>query len=172
MTEKKIDSFFSGTTTGGLFWPTGETSYEVSLSAAGDWLATRRGGFMYLIQLRPPFEGKLLRGFEAERSTSNVAVAFSPNDDLAIVGRKFWRARAEAELLLPVTLGEPILAASADGRWLATSSGAGISVQPLELSRLVRHARRIAGRDLTPDEKEQFLGLPTAPPADKRPKAE
>ncbi len=66
---------------------------------------TRRGGLMYLISLRPPYNGKLLRGLEAGRGFDRVSPAFSWNDQLAYAGNRFWRTGLEAELLWPVSVG-------------------------------------------------------------------
>jgi WD40 repeat protein len=157
VTRKTIDQYFSGRYLAPLpFWPTGEVSYEVSLSPHGDWLATRRGDLMYLIRLEPPYEGKLLRGFEAGRDFSSVSASFGSRDDVIVIGPGFWRTRMDAELLWPVNLASKILAVSDDARWVVTESTSGMAIHPLDVGRLVERAKQFAGRDLTTDEREQF----------------
>jgi WD40 repeat protein/type II secretory pathway pseudopilin PulG len=131
---------------------------ESWLSPGGHWLAARRGNFIQLIGLQTPLEDKLLRGFEAKPGLfSPVPLSFSPNDDLVMTGTKFWRARASADLISPVNLRQTILTASADGKWLATASNSHISLHALDVMQLARNAKVLAGRQLTGDEKEQFL---------------
>lgn len=162
--SKKIDQFFSGQAGGTFLWPTAGVSYEVSLSPRGDWLATRRGDLCYLIRLQEPFEGRLLRGFQAEQGLfSSVTTLFSPNEDFAIIGTRFWRARTEANLLSAVNLGDEILTASGDGKWLVTSRMSAILLHPVNPMELIRRARSLAGRELTSDEEEEFQLQPGIP---------
>jgi WD40 repeat protein len=136
---------------------------EVWLSPAGRWLAARRGSFVQLMGLQTPVEDKLLRGFEAERGLfSPVPLSFSPNDDLVMIGTRFWRTRAGADLITPVNLRQKILTASADGKWLVTVSKSHISLHALDVMQLARKAKVLAGRQLTEGEKEQFLLQPSA----------
>jgi hypothetical protein len=69
----------------------------------------------------------------------------------------FWRTQLESDVLGAVNLGSKILTTSPDGKWLLTENGSGVALHPADVTKLIRAARLLAGRDLTPDEQEQFM---------------
>ena len=75
-----------------------------------------------------------------------------------MIGNKFWRTRLDSDLIWPVSLSDDILAASQDGRWIATNGKPGLALHAMPVSGLIEKARDLAGRGLTDDEKEEFFG--------------
>jgi WD40 repeat protein len=105
-------------------------------------------------------ESQVLSDFETN-DLSQFSYRFTPDESVLVTDSAqaslIWRLDHESERYWSVRVPGRMLDISADGKWLATAHPEGVALHPLRIDTLTDLARAAAGRELSENERAEFL---------------